>query len=73
MTSQHRGDPKVGGFNPFQLENPSSKAQKSFINAHQLSIFDWEARGARPFPWGRVSAAVLKNAKEHVNAILNLG
>ena len=72
MTSQHHGDPKARGFNPFQLENLTGKAQKSFINVNQVSTSDWKARGARPHPWGKVSSAVLKNAKEHLNAILDL-
>jgi mRNA interferase MazF len=72
MTSQHHGDPKAKGFNPFQLENLTSKAQKSSINSNQVSTFDWEARGARPHPWGKVNALVLKNAKEYLNAILGL-
>jgi mRNA interferase MazF len=72
MTSQHHGDPKAKGFNPFQLENLTPKAQKSYINSNQVSTFDWEARGARPHPWGKVNALVLKNAKEYLNAILGL-
>ena len=50
MTSQYHCDPKSGGFNRFQLKNRKTKAQKSFINANQVSTFDWEARGARPHP-----------------------
>ena len=73
MTSQHHGDQKARGFNPFQLENPTTRAQKSFINANQVSTFDWEARGARPHPWGKVNSVVLKNAKEYLNSILDLG
>jgi mRNA-degrading endonuclease toxin of MazEF toxin-antitoxin module len=72
MTSQHHGDPKAKGFNPFQLENLMSKAQKSYINSNQVSTFDWEARGARPHPWAKVNALVLKNAKGYLNAILGL-
>jgi mRNA interferase MazF len=72
MTSQHHGDPKAKGFNPFQLENLNAKGQKSYINSNQVSTFDWEARGARPHPWGKVNGIVLKNAKEYLNAILAL-
>jgi mRNA interferase MazF len=72
MTSQHHGTPATKGFNPFQIENLSPKSSSSYINTNQISTFDWEAGGARPHPWGKVSALVLGKAKEHLNAILNL-
>ena len=58
--------------NPFQLKNPLSKADPSFINTNQISTFDWRARKAKPHPMGTLSSAALKPVLEHLNAILQL-
>ncbi len=72
MTSQAHNDAGLKAFNPFQIENKTSKNEPSFINTNQISTFDWDARQASAHPWGRVNKIVLVEAKEYLNSILNL-
>ena len=72
MTSKPHNEPGAPGFNPFQLENPTSKGGLSFINTNQVSTFDWQARGAAPHPSGQVSKLILQTAKDYLNSILGL-
>lgn len=58
--------------NPFQLKNPLSKLEHSYINTNQISTFDWRARNAKPHPMGSLSANALKPVLEYLNAILVL-
>lgn len=72
MTSQAHDIENEPGYNPFQIKNLTTKGASSFINANQVSTFDWEARGAVPHTWGRANKIVLQKAKDYLNSILAL-
>ena len=58
--------------NPFAVTNPRDPAQESYILADQPKSFDWRMRRARRHPWGKVSAEVLQDVCERLNAIVHL-
>lgn len=72
MTSQAHDIENKPGYNPFQIKNLTPKGASSFINANQVSTFDWEARGVAPHTWGRANKIVLQKATDYLNSILAL-
>ena len=58
--------------NPFAVTNPRDPARESYILADQPKSFDWRMRRARRHPWGKVSAEVLQDVCERLNAIVQL-
>lgn len=59
--------------NPFAIKYTGPKNEVGFVLAHQPKSFDWHQRTARPHHWKQVSAAVLQEACEGLNAIIAIG
>jgi mRNA interferase MazF len=51
---------------------PDRPERHSFVLCQQLKSFDWQARGARPHPMGRIPAQKLQQVLEIVGQILSL-
>src|SRR3990167_1940352 len=56
--------------NPFAVKFTGLNGVASYILAHQPKSFDWHERDAKPHPWKRVPAVILKEACEILNQIL---
>jgi len=59
--------------NPFAIKYIGPKKDVGYVLTHQPKSFDWRARAARPHPWKQVPAALLAQACEGLNGILDLG
>ena len=58
--------------NPFAVANPRDPSRASYILADQPKSFDWRKRRARRHPWGTVTAEVLQEVCDRLNAIVQL-
>jgi len=59
--------------NPFAIKYMGPKKDVGYVLTHQPKSFDWRARAARPHPWKQLPAALLAQACEGLNGILDLG
>jgi mRNA interferase MazF len=58
--------------NPFAIRFEGTRGELCYVLAHQPKSFAWRSRGARPHPWGQVSAAVFQAACCELDGIIEL-
>ena len=62
--------------NPFALAvgptDGRKAAKTSYVLCHQPKSFDWQARGAKPHPQGRLADAAFAQACAVLNQIINV-